>query len=95
MIPTIDTSRIGAWVISLLVSVTVIAIIFAFIPPVALPGEITGAIQWLVQTLVDFSFIFPIATIFQVLALVFLVEIILLTIRLVLWLNHMFNRNAS
>lgn len=93
MIPTIDTSRIGEWVIKLLIAISVAGIIFALIPPMALPDEIADAIAWLVQTLVNFDFLFPLSTIFQVLGLVFLIETLLMSIRLILWLNGHFNRS--
>jgi len=95
MIPTIDTTKIGEWVIRLLISISVVSIAFALIPPVALPDEIAGAVEWVVQSLVNFGFLVPLSTIFPVLGLVFLTEFILISIRLVLWLNHHFNKNNS
>lgn len=94
MIPTIDTSRIGEWVIRLLVGISVLTLLFALIPPIALPTEVSTSVEWLVQTLVNFDFIVPIDTLFSILSLALFIEFVFMTIRLILWLNHHFNRSS-
>ncbi len=94
MIPTINTATIGVYAIRVGISLAVATLVFAFIPSVGLPDAIETAVQWLVQTMVNFDFLLPIATLFQVFQLYLLTEMILIVIKLILWLNHQFNKSA-
>lgn len=95
MIPTIDTTKIGLWIIRLLVATSILGLVFALIPPYPLPDEIATAVTWLVQCLVNFNFLIPVSTMLQIAGLTLLCEVVFLSIRLFLFLNGYLNRSGD
>jgi hypothetical protein len=78
------------WIIKITLGVLFLGLIFALIPPIPLPTEVSGAIEWLTQLLVNFNFVLPVGTMFTILSMVFTVELILLVIKAVGFIkNHL------
>lgn len=76
MIPFIDLVGAARWVVGVLVGISVLMTVFALIPSVGLPAGIATAIHWVVQMLVNFDWLFPIDTLFQIVGLIILIQVV-------------------
>lgn len=95
MFPIIDLAKVAKWVVGILVGVSVLMLIFAMFPASPLPPGVAMAITWVVQQMVNFDWLVPMATLFAIVKLILLIEVIQYGVFAVLFVFKFFNRNPS
>lgn len=81
--------------IGLALTITILGLIVDLLPVITFPSELSNALSWLAQSMVDFDFLVPTTTIWRLFTLFLMIESILLSINLFIFVYNFLHNSQK
>lgn len=77
--------------IRMTLAIFILMAIFAILPPISIPDEALEAISWILGVLWTFDFLFPVGTLFEIILLLKLFDLVVISWNVIQWIFNKLN----